>query len=419
MKTLHLTNAWHASSGGIRTFYRAMLRAANSAERAMRLVVPAEQGGIEEVGARGRIYYIKAPRAPIVDRRYRLLLPHRYLWPWAAIQDILRAEQPDLVEVCDKYALCYLAGVLRRLGVAGVARPTLVGLSCERFDDNVGALGWSSSSVRALARWYMGYVYTPQFDYHLANSDYTAEEIRRALVPHHTRDVHVVPMGVDATRFGPEHRSADIREAWSARLGAPRDALYVLYAGRLAPEKHLPLLIAMLERLADNDMRRVRLVIAGDGPAGDALRATAHARVPGRVLFSGHIADRQVLAALYASADAFVHPNPREPFGIGPLEAMASGVPVIVPNAGGVLSYASSENAWLAAPSGPGFASAFEAMLRAPAERAARIAAARLTAQRYDWPRVTARIFSLYGELHRRRLTIDRARWAIPLLVHK
>ncbi|MGH9163835.1 MAG: glycosyltransferase, partial [Vicinamibacteraceae bacterium] len=202
MKTLHLTNAWHPSSGGIRTFYRAMLRAANAAGRPMRLVVPAERGSIEEVGEYGRIYYIKAPRAPIVDRRYRLLLPHRYLWPWAAIQEILRVERPDLVEVCDKYALCYLAGVLRRFGVAGIARPTLVGLSCERFDDNVGALGGSSSAVRALARWYMGHVYTPQFDYHLANSDYTAEEIRGAQVPRHRRDVHVVPMGVDVDRFG-------------------------------------------------------------------------------------------------------------------------------------------------------------------------------------------------------------------------
>ncbi|MGH9160543.1 MAG: glycosyltransferase, partial [Vicinamibacteraceae bacterium] len=149
-----------------------------------------------------------------------------------------------------------------------------------------------------------------------------------------------------------------------------------------------------------------------------ALRAAAQARVPGRVLFCGHVSDRRALAACYASADAFVHPNPREPFGIGPLEAMASGVPVVVPNAGGVLSYATGDNAWLAEPSGPGLASVLEKMLRAPAERVVRVAAARSTAERYDWPLVTARIFALYSELHRRRLTIDRARWALPLLAH-
>ena len=53
IKTLHLTNAFHPASGGIRTFYRAMLAAANAERRYMRLVVPAEESRIEEVGVPG------------------------------------------------------------------------------------------------------------------------------------------------------------------------------------------------------------------------------------------------------------------------------------------------------------------------------------------------------------------------------
>ena len=71
------------------------------------------------------------------------------------------------------------------------------------------------------------------------------------------------------------------------------------------------------------------------------------------MLFCGHV-DARALARLYASCDVFVHPNPREPFGIGPLEAMASGVPLVLPAAGGVLSYANADNAWLARADGPG-----------------------------------------------------------------
>ena len=67
----------------------------------------------------------------------------------------------------------------------------------------------------------------------------------------------------------------------------------------------------------------------------------------------GNVRDRAELAKYYASADVFVHPNPREPFGIGPLEAMASRVPVVSPSAGGVLSYANPTNAWLAEPLRP------------------------------------------------------------------
>ena len=62
------------------------------------------------------------------------------------------------------------------------------------------------------------------------------------------------------------------------------------------------------------------------------LQGQAETRVPGRVHFLGHLPDRRQLASLYANADVFVHPNPREPFGIGPLEAMASGLPLVTSN---------------------------------------------------------------------------------------
>ncbi len=67
----------------------------------------------------------------------------------------------------------------------------------------------------------------------------------------------------------------------------------------------------------------------------------------------------------------FRAPEPAQPLGIGPLEAMASGVPLVAPAAGGVLSYATRQNAWLAEPAGEDFADAVrEAM--APARHATR-----------------------------------------------
>ena len=123
--SLHLTNAYHASSGGIRTFYEALLRDAEPHGRHVCLVVPGERDRVEDVSPFARIYTIAAPSSPFVDRRYRLVLPHRFLMPERGrIWRILRDEQPDLIEICDKYAFCYLAGVLRiRIGVCllGVA----------------------------------------------------------------------------------------------------------------------------------------------------------------------------------------------------------------------------------------------------------------------------------------------------------
>jgi alpha-1,6-mannosyltransferase len=50
----------------------------------------------------------------------------------------------------------------------------------------------------------------------------------------------------------------------------------------------------------------------------------------------GYIADRELLADILANCDVFLHPNPHEPFGIAPLEAMASRLALVAPDSGGV-----------------------------------------------------------------------------------
>jgi glycosyltransferase involved in cell wall biosynthesis len=68
--------------------------------------------------------------------------------------------------------------------------------------------------------------------------------------------------------------------------------------------------------------------------------------LPGKVYFMDHLRDRHQLASALSNCDAYLHPNPREPFGIAPLEAMACELPVILPNQGGVRTYANSSNSW-------------------------------------------------------------------------
>ena len=239
IKTLHLTNAYHATSGGIRTFYRALLTQANEERRLCRLVVPGAVDGVEEVGPYACIYTVKARSSPVFDSRSRVLLPGSYLPRESRLRQILEDEQPDLIEICDKYLLVYLAALLRKGWLAGAPRPTLVGLSCERMDDNVSAYVSASRLGQALSRAYIRHMYGPSFDAHVANSEYTAGELRRNLWDRSPDFIHVRPMGVDFQAFGPVHRDRQFRRRLLVKAGGTADSVLLLYAGRLSPEKNL------------------------------------------------------------------------------------------------------------------------------------------------------------------------------------
>jgi alpha-1,6-mannosyltransferase len=406
IKTLHITNHYHPSSGGIRIFYQALLEAADRHQREVRLVVPGAKDSMEKVGAFGRIYTIAAPQCPVFDPRYRLLLPHHYALPFpTALRRILQQERPDLVEVCDKFALSCVPSVLRRNWIKGVSPAVFVGMSCERLDDNVSAYLSTGHLARNLAKWYMKKMYVTRFDCHISNSDYTANELVQALANRPEIQVYVRPMGVHCDGFSAARRKPSAREAILSRIsvGARKasNLRLLLYVGRLSPEKNIDLLVEMMEILAADPTLEYHLLFAGDGPRSAWLKSSADKTTPGRVHLLGHIADREDLADLFANCDALVHPNPREPFGIAPLEAMASGLPVVAPCAGGVLSYANAGNACLVTPTAANFAAGIRNVFDDHFVTAARVEQALRTAANFDWPQVAAIFFELYDELHR------------------
>ncbi|HEY5833076.1 glycosyltransferase family 4 protein [Streptomyces sp.] len=156
-----------------------------------------------------------------------------------------------------------------------------------------------------------------------------------ALAEHGVPRVHLWPRGVDSARFHPGHRDEALR-----RELAPRGELIVGYVGRLAPEKHVELLA---ETCA---LPGVRVVITGDGPSTPALRAA----LPGAVFLGRRTGDD--LARVYASLDVFCHTGPFETFCQTVQEAMASGLPVIAPAAGGPLDLVAQGRTGLLVPPG-------------------------------------------------------------------
>ncbi len=194
-------------------------------------------------------------------------------------------------------------------------------------------------------------------------------------------------------------RSESVKNEIREKANASADSVILLYAGRISPEKNielLPEILRSLKKTSDNDFR---LLIAGAGPQKEWLATECERVAPGIAVQLGHL-DKEVLADYYANADIFIHPNPREPFGIAPLEAMASGVPTVAPNSGGILSYATNENAWLVEPDGDAFAAAIEEIITDEDLRERKIESALQAVAANTREASTDRLFAAYDALY-------------------
>jgi len=110
---------------------------------------------------------------------------------------------------------------------------------------------------------------------------------------------------------------------------------FVLFVGSVEPRKNLPQLVRAMATLIREGVEQ-RLVIAGDGPRRYMQSLRELVRREGLelgtdVLLPGVVLDED-LPALYSLADLFVYPSLYEGFGLPPLEAMACGAPVVLPD---------------------------------------------------------------------------------------
>jgi glycosyltransferase involved in cell wall biosynthesis len=229
---------------------------------------------------------------------------------------------------------------------------------------------------------------------------------RRELLEHGLPNVGIWRGGVDAERFHPAKRSLAMRE----RLAGGRpDLPLLLSVGRLAREKGIESLAWLMDELPD-----VRLALVGDGPDRGRL-GRVFAKLP--VHFAGFLAGEE-LAAAYASADVFVMPSRTETLGFVALEAMASGVPVVAADAGGLRDVVQhGENGLLYDPlQHKGALAPVRALL---ASRGLRLELARMgrkAAENASWEAETLRLVAAYEEaIERARRTVAGRLWSFAM----
>lgn len=226
------------------------------------------------------------------------------------------------------------------------------------------------------------------------------------LTAHGVQAVRLWPRGVDTVRFDPAHRDPQLHGRWAGHVagtgraggggggaasagGASGRRTVVGYVGRLAAEKQVELL-AGLGRRDD-----VQLVVVGDGPR----RADLEHDLPGAV-FTGQL-QGAALARAFASLDLFVHTGAHETFCQSVQEALASGVPVVAPDAGGPLDLvqAGATGEFFAAGDADDLTRVAGALVDDPDRRAAMGARARAWVAGRDWTHVGDTLLGHYREV--------------------
>jgi alpha-1,6-mannosyltransferase len=319
--------------------------------------------------------------------------PHPYdgSYHWLARFDKIRAHvrglRPDILEAHSPY-----------LGMAAV-------LACGRaspvrtafwHSDHVGtylepalarAVGFPTARQITAPLWQGVRALLAPFDATFVGGRVQAGRLRAAGV----RDVVHVPFGVDSRTFRPQVADASRRSELLA--GAGEGASLLVGVGRFAMEKRWDVVIAAFERVCAR--RKAVLVLFGDGPE----RARLERLAPPGVHFAGFDTDRTRLARSLASADLLVHACPCETYGLGVAEAVACGLPAVVPDEGGAAESVDPASSEVYASLDPAAcAGAIERLLeRDPRELRARALDAALRVPTFDQHFAT--IFATYTSL--------------------
>ena len=144
--------------------------------------------------------------------------------------------------------------------------------------------------------------------------------------------VTVAYLGVDRTRFRQNHAAPTISEC-RARYGL--DTPYLLFVGTVQPRKNIPTLVHSVVRARTAGLSTVLAVVGASGWQSEKSLETMASAGPQAVRYLGRV-PADDLPFLMAGARAFVSLARTEGFGMPALEAMASGVPVVVANDAGL-----------------------------------------------------------------------------------
>ncbi|MFN4223484.1 MAG: glycosyltransferase family 4 protein [Fervidobacterium nodosum] len=170
-------------------------------------------------------------------------------------------------------------------------------------------------TVEEFSRWFCNKV-----NFVIAPTKEIEEELLKYKVE---RPIEVIPTGIDTIEFS-KPAEEDVRKLFNI----PKDAILLMYAGRLAKEKNLEFLFKVVGKYMNNH-QDVWFMVVGDGPERKELEQYSEdIGIKNRVVFTGYV-PHQKIKDYYKASDLFVFASLTETQGLVVLESLASGTPVV------------------------------------------------------------------------------------------
>ena len=221
-----------------------------------------------------------------------------------------------------------------------------------------------------------------------------SERVRTQLKQYYNVPDHLIvtiPNGINLSRFDPQN--ANSRAAVRRSFGVSNDVPLVLFVGSQFRLKGLEF---AMRALAEMNTKAVLLVVGGDSPT-TFKRLAEELGVSERVIFAGA---RKDLPSIYPAADAFVLPTLYETFALVCLEAMASGLPVLACEVGGVEDYLrDGENGFFIKREPRDIAVKLDRVLNDAGLHERLRAGGLATVRNYAWEKISKQYLQLFAEL--------------------
>jgi glycogen(starch) synthase len=331
----------------------------------------------------GRRGAVRMGRSAVVHRTGLPLPRLRQLWALDALRVVLRrpARPVDVVHAHQGEDLATLP--LARLAARRHRCPLVVTVHCSVGHTLTGG-GLRARLLRALG------------------GAIERSALRRAdavVVLTHRTAAALAPDGVPADRvstipsgFDPQLFAGDLPDVFPG-VGRPR----IGYVGRLAPQKRADRLVEAFGRMREPAF----LVVVGDGPDRERVHALAAAGPSAdRITLTGFV-EHTAVPAVLASLDVLVLPSAYEEMGSVLTEALASGLPVVASDVGGIPEVVHDGVTGLLVPPGDvdALAAALDRLAADPGLRTRLSAGARARAAEYAWPRLAAQVAAVYARM--------------------